>query len=72
MPNIHTINMPFSGWIQGEKFTDGKNIYILTEKWMKGFVEDRFVFINFDTDVRYEYTAQQFADAIINDKIYKI
>jgi hypothetical protein len=70
--SIHTINRPLDGWIQGEKFTNGKQIFIVAEVWFKGFNQTRFIFVESETKKRYEYSAADFAKSIIEEKIYKI
>ena len=59
-------------WMQGDRFTDGRNNYVLGEIWMRGFAKKRIIFVNSSTNQKYEYTAQQFRTAIEEGKIKKL
>jgi hypothetical protein len=70
--SIHTMNRPLSGWIQGEKFTNGKQQFQITEVWFLGYEQKRFIFVDIKSQQQYEYSAKDFAQSIIEEKIYKI
>jgi hypothetical protein len=70
--SIHTINRPLSGWIQGEKFTNGKQTFQITEVWFLGTEQKIFIFVDIKSQKQYEYSAADFAKSIIEEKIYKI